>query len=66
MDYYLSEIVVSVIDAGGLSAGQPQVGGALACDRDEVDGKPGPLPSVHRAVQGEVIVNFPAALLVEE
>jgi hypothetical protein len=47
MDYYLSKIVVSVIDAGGLSAGHPQVGGALARDGDEVDGKPGPLSPVH-------------------
>jgi hypothetical protein len=47
MDDNLSEIVIAVIDTGGLSAGQPQVGGALARDGDEVDGKPGSLPPVH-------------------
>jgi hypothetical protein len=47
MDDYLSEIVIAVIKSGGLSAGQPQFGGALAHNGDEVDGKPGSLPSVH-------------------
>ena len=66
MDDYLSEIVIAVIKSGGLSAGESEVSGALARDGDEIDGKPGSLPSVHRAVQGEVIVHLPAALLVEK